>query len=151
MKHENMSDLTLDDHKFGEFKHDLKNVEKILSFQALSTSSYQVVYTTKSGQTLQKTKCCGFNLDTDIINNSLPPDLFTSFISKALENEAASESVPQIRHFVNKTSQKTDKKMLYYQLRNTLLKRRHVCKKKYPYLTLPYGFTKKMQDDADKQ
>ena len=145
---EDVSCLQLTTGKFGFFKQELKNLKRILSFDALSTHSYQISYMDTSDEVKTCTRVCGFQLNSEVIQNILNHDLFKDLISSALKNQETSVNIPQIRN-VSDENERLSKKELYYHLRNTLMKNRYVVPG--TLVSLPYGFTQKMYENAQKE
>ena len=144
-----MNLLNLHTNRFGAFKREIKDAQKILSFTALNINTYHLTYATKEQGMLQKFKVCGFQLNSAVNSKTLPHDLFQSFLSKALNDEMVSKPIVQVRHFTNGLTQESRKKILNYQLRNSIKPKKIVVKKSG--VLLPYGSTKEMIVNAEKE
>ena len=130
----------LDNDRIGFFKSDIQDLGEILSFHALSPHFYNICYVNKSGQEKNLSKVCGFSLKNALNSNLLNQELFKHFIYEALDGKKTTVSSTQVRHFSNKETNELKKKIVEYQLRNTLVKKRVVK----GLSTLPFGYTKKM-------
>ena len=139
--HEDISCLKLDDEKIGAFKSEIKNLGEILSFHALSPYSYNLSFVTQSGEMKNLSKICGFSLNSSINSEFMNQELSKEMISNALKGKKTSIMCTQVRQFCNKNTNDVERKILQYQLRNTLFKKRVVMD---DYSTLPLGYTKNM-------
>ena len=75
-------------------------------------------------------------------SESLNQEVFKSFISEELDGKETAISSTQVRHFSSSYFDTVEKKILQYQLKNTLFKKRVI--KKDDYSTMPFGYTKNM-------
>ena len=139
---DDISVLRLDADKIGAFKPEIKDAGEILSFQALSPHSFNISYLTKSGDLKNLSKVCGFSLQNVMNSESLNQEVFKNFISEALDGKETAISSTQVRHFSSSDFGTIEKKVLQYQLKNTLFKKRVI--KKDDYSTMPFGYTKNM-------
>ena len=96
---------------------------------------------TQSGEMKNLSKICGFSLNSSINSECLNQELFKEMISNALKGKKTSIMCTQVRQFCNKNTNDVERKILQYQLRNTLFKKRVVMD---DYSTLPLGYTKNM-------
>ena len=78
-------------------------------------------------------------------DDAISQGLFEDFISKAVENQAESKSIKQLRQFVDQESQEMHQRILSYQLRNNLFRKRVILEN---CCSVPYGFSKEMLTDA---
>ena len=140
---ENLSGLILDDTKIGAWKSEIKNLQEILSFSALSPHSYNLTYLTKSGVTENISKVCGFSFKSIINSECLNQNLFKKLIIDAVKGQKSKISCLQVRNISNKTENLVEKKILEYQIRNNLFNKRIVND---DFSTLPFGFSKKMEN-----
>ena len=131
---DDISVLKLDADKIGAFKPEIKDAKEILSFQALSPHSFNITYLTKSGDLKNLSKVCGFSLQNAINSDSLNQRVFKIFISEALDGKETTISTTQVRHSSDFGIVK--KRILKYQLKNTLFKKRVI--KKDDYSTMPF-------------
>ena len=140
---ENLSGLILDDTTIGAWKSEIKNLQEILSFSALSPHSYNLTYLTKSGVTENISKVCGFSFKSIINSECLNQNLFKKLIIDAVKGQKSKISCLQVRNISNKTENQVEKKILEYQIRNNLFNKRIVND---DFSTLPFGFSKKMEN-----
>ena len=139
---DDISLLQLDEDKIGAFKPEIKDASEILSFQALSPHSFNISYLTKSGDFKNISKVCGFSLQNAMNAESLDQEVFKCFISEALDGREISKSTTQVRHFSSNDFDTVEKKILKYQLKNILFKKRVI--KKENFSTFPFGYTQNM-------
>ena len=61
-KTDDLSNVNLNANKFGEWKCDIKDVRKILAFQALSPYNLNITYESCNGEVKNLAKICGFQM-----------------------------------------------------------------------------------------
>ena len=75
-------------------------------------------------------------------------ELFENFILEALEDNKVSKTLKRVHSVMDKNSQHVKKEIINCQLRNKLFKKHCIVS---PKKSLPYGFTKDMQDAVNAE
>ena len=143
MKTVDLSNVNLNSKKFGKWKCDIKDVSKILAFQALSPYNLNITYESRNGEVKNLAKICGFQMQNLLNEECVDQDLFENFISEALEDKEVSKNLKRVHSKINKHSQQVKNEILNCQLRNKLFKKRIFLS---PSKSLPYGYKKYMKD-----
>ena len=87
LKTEDLSNVDLNSKKFGEWKCDIKDVSKILAFQALSPFNLNITYESRNGEVKNLAKICGFQMQNLLNEECVNQEIFENFISEALEDK----------------------------------------------------------------
>ena len=87
LKTVDLSNVNLNSKKFGKWKCDIKDVRKILAFQALSPYNLNITYESYNGEVKNLAKICGFQMQNLLNEECVNQEIFENFISEALKDK----------------------------------------------------------------
>ena len=129
--------------RWGEWKHELKDANRILSFTScgnhISNLSYEEAST---GFIKNSMRLSGFSIQNVINQNTKIEDGIDCLLQNALQGKQLDFQVPQTLSFKDPTTGQLYVKSVNYFLRFNMFKQR-VCHRN-SYETLPFGYTLKM-------
>ena len=143
LKTEDLSNVDLNSKKFGKWNCAIKDVSKILAFQALSPFNLNITYESCNGEVKNLAKICGFQMQNLLNEECVNQEIFENFILEALVDNKVSKTLKRVHSKMDKNSQHVKNEILNCQLKNKLFKKHCIVS---PSKSLPYGFTKDMQD-----
>lgn len=124
----------------GDFKMVVPSDCEILSFYALSTRNYCVLYQDSEKKLHSILKVKGLSLKSTHLKHPLNEQIYNDFIDSHFRNEIQSLTIPQIRKSVKKPSFHVETSYSTFDFKNDLYTKRFVDKNSCE--TFPYGYKK---------
>ena len=128
----------------GHFKNVVPSNCEVLSYFALGSKNYSVLY--KDGENKFSTilKVKGLSLKSAHIENLLSTNTYDDYIESHFKNELKNITFPQLRKTFNKTTNRSETRFQTFEFRNDLYLKRYVDQtaNNGNYQTLPFGYKK---------
>ncbi len=130
----------------GNFKSVIPTNCEVLSYFALGSKNYSVLYKGSDNQLNTILKVKGLSLKSAHIENFLSTQTYNDYIESHFKNELKNITFPQLRKTFNKSCNQTETRFQTFEFRNDLYLKRYVNQgdpKSNHYHTLPFGYKNK--------
>jgi hypothetical protein len=131
--------------QIGEFKSIIPLNCQVKSYFALGSKNYSILYQDSENKFHTILKVKGLSLTSAHVENLITSDTYNDYIESHFKNEIQNLTFPQIRKFVNKTSNYPETRFQTFEFRNDLYLKRYVVpvadgSNPGHYQTLPFGY-----------
>jgi hypothetical protein len=128
---------------FGDFKFEIPNEFKIVSFYSLGPKNFSIKYETTEGILKDIIKLRGITLKNEVNKKLIDSEMYDIYLQNYLLNKKIKFSVPQVRSRISKHKNIRTHRFTKVFFTNSINSKRIIDKKNVNLNSFPFGFVNK--------